>query len=514
VMEQKNLATKFAQLRLPHLQQSTDRILRFRPPHSMDQLVNDFNTALDETAGSNGSARSTVSRRKAWKRRCKSTSNLLLAGQNFSDDSSSSVDNVGLLSRDRGTSSLQFSDSDLEMGGGGGGIRSGRSRQSRLHEYRTKRFSAGPDLPGVESDSFNENISPFKEFRANSKRKRKFKRMAVDQSPENRKPRITLRPAGTQGGPHSGPASNKRKKVRSRSGHLDSGGRPNGRKSGGNQSITPGKRKRSAREKSVESGEVLSSGRSRTVSLGEEGATGLERMELEEMGSSSSLSSSSEWEDINSDGNPEGEADDEQSDWPGPEPGLAVMQLTDEEIDPEISFSQLLAGPPRKALGRPVKSGTRRLKPSNTPGGSSAGPGPSPPVALAYSDQVSRFIQDGSRTSLRLPAVRASDRNMILNLAGLYSLSWSPEGPSVLLLTKTGQTVKPEFAVPAMPASGARANQQLRERKSTDIKRQRRTPPPTLMGPSTSTPSKTERQSSGSRSRHKTGGSASGSKSS
>ena len=32
----------------------------------------------------------------------------------------------------------------------------------RLHEYRTKREGAGAELPGVESDSFNENISPFK----------------------------------------------------------------------------------------------------------------------------------------------------------------------------------------------------------------------------------------------------------------------------------------------------------------------------------------------------------------
>ena len=35
--------------------------------------------ALDETAGSHSSERST-SRRKAWKRRCKSTSNLVTAG--------------------------------------------------------------------------------------------------------------------------------------------------------------------------------------------------------------------------------------------------------------------------------------------------------------------------------------------------------------------------------------------------------------------------------------------------
>ena len=33
-----------------------------------------------------------------------------------------------------------------------------------MHEYRTKREGAGAELPGVESDSFNENISPFKVF--------------------------------------------------------------------------------------------------------------------------------------------------------------------------------------------------------------------------------------------------------------------------------------------------------------------------------------------------------------
>ena len=36
--------------------------------------------------------------------------------------------------------------------------------------------------------------------------------------------------------------------------------------------------------------------------------------------------------------------------------------------------------------------------------------------------QVSRFIQDSSQTSLRLAAARSQDRNMVLNLAGLYSL--------------------------------------------------------------------------------------------
>jgi hypothetical protein len=125
---------------------------------------------------------------------------------------------------------------------------------------------------------------------------------------------------------------------------------------------------------------------------------------------------------------------------------------------------------------------------------------------VAYSDQVSRFIQDAARTALRLPAVRAEDRNMVLNLASLYSLSWSPEGPSVLLLTKTGQTVRPEFAVPGIPPAGGPrgAGQQLRERKPTDIKRQRRTPPLTLVaGPGPG--GKGERPPIGSKARSRAG---------
>eukprot|EP00092_Neocalanus_flemingeri_P035819 GFUD01038999.1.p1 GENE.GFUD01038999.1~~GFUD01038999.1.p1 ORF type:complete len:505 (-),score=210.55 GFUD01038999.1:133-1647(-) len=503
-MEQRNLANKFAQLRLPRVltgqgTPNTDRLLRFRPSgHTMDQLVQDFNTALDETAGSNSSSRSTTSRRKAWKRRCKSTSNLLLAGQNMSDDSSSSVDNVGLLSRDRGTSSLQFSDSDIEVGPGMETelVRSGKIRQSRLQEYRTKR--GGVDHLGIESDSFTENISPFKEFRVNTKRKRKFKRMAVDPSVEHGVPSITLRAAQGHAG-HSGVAV-KRKKVRSRSGNETRSG---GKK--GTVGITPGKRKRSAREKSVESGEILSSGRSRTTSLGEEGMSSMEKMDMEEVGSSSSLSSS-EWEDVHSDGSPEGEADDEQSDWPGPEPGMSVMQLTDDEIDPEISFSQLMTGPPRKASGRVIRAGSRRLKGQIV---SHTGLYSTIP---AYGEQVSRFMQDTSSLTLRLPAIKSTDRNMILSLASLYSLSWSPEGQNILVLTKTGQTVKPaavqsEFVVPGIPAKVGG----LRERKATDTKRQRRTPPPPLpiVGPATAS-GKGERHLSGSKQRNKN---SSGSKS-
>lgn len=89
------------------------------------------------------------------------------------------------------------------------------------------------------------------------------------------------------------------------------------------------------------------SGRSRTVSLGEEGILGLENMEMEEvafpcitfcynspcvdlicphdqMGSSSSLSSSSEWEDLHSD---RGEGEVRHEDWrhTGGCPGIGLL---------------------------------------------------------------------------------------------------------------------------------------------------------------------------------------------
>jgi len=233
-----------------------------------------------------------------------------------------------------------------------------------------------------------------------------------------------------------GVTATKRKKVRSRSGvdgrYLDPGSR------GG---ITPGKRKRSAREKSVESGEILgggsSSGRTRTVSLGDNH----ERMELEDEDASSSSSlSSSEWEDV--DNCPEGEADDEQSDWPGHDPGL-----TDEELDTEISFKnrKLVSG----GRGRVMRAGSRRLKSSSNR---------SPP----YSDMIQKFLQDLSLQSLRLTCVRSGDRNMILSLARLYSLTVNVELGTVTLtkqrqthlqqMVDTGDTGQHEtFAVPGVP---------------------------------------------------------------
>ena len=158
--------------------------------------------------------------------------------------------------------------------------------------------------------------------------------------------------------------------------------------------------------------------------------------------------------------------------------------------------------------------------------------------------QVSRFIEDSGRTSLRLPAVRASDRNMILNLARFFSstpqtfhhllntvqpawffkchcsqLSYPPTifnfwcisayiaslgarkahqfcysrkqdkrlSQSLQFLASHQQgTCLPTntcvcgYQINILSPSGSRSGQ-LRERKSTDIKRQRRTPPLSLV---------------------------------
>ena len=76
---------------------------------------------------------------------------------------------------------------------------------------------------------------------------------------------------------------------------------------------------------------------------------------------------------------------------------------------------------------------------------------------------------------LRLAVLRASDRSKIMNLANLYSMAVTLEGDNVLVLTKTGQTVrKNEFAVPGLPSS--------RTQQDMNKKRQKRTPPQSPVG--------------------------------
>ena len=212
--------------------------------------------------------------------------------------------------------------------------------------------------------------------------------------------------------------------------------------------------------------------------------------------SSSSLSSS-DWEETEV---PEeaivrlreddGEADDEQSDWPGPESGSVYGGFTDDEqdLDPstpslsalsiysipssEMENFQSLTSTARQAYlarmkrladcvpGREIRAGSRRLR--NPQSGFT--------IKSSSSEQLSRFLQDPQRTELRLTVLRATDRDKIAQMAALYSLQLrSDENPNMLVLAKTGKTVKVDcFIVPKTPA--AKAN--------VDVKRRRRTPPP------------------------------------
>jgi hypothetical protein len=267
----------------------------------MDALVHDLNTALelDEpvATGNNssnnatGAGAATGSRRRVWRRRCKSTSNLTslatTSGGKSSDkksqnseDSSSTTDDTGavILNADRGTSSLQLSDSDDEK------LMVIPPRLVHSHSTRRKKGSEMPatfqmettasasttsvtKLANVESDSVNENFSP---VRPNTKRKRMFKRMALD--PDNTNVINVIMDGSCASKSKTGTI--KRKKVRSRSaceapnpastvkprnatkmtGH---GGTTGTRQRQLSANVVPGKRKRSSREKSLEPEQMI-----------------------------------------------------------------------------------------------------------------------------------------------------------------------------------------------------------------------------------------------------------------
>ena len=214
------------------------------------------------------------------------------------------------------------------------------------------------------------------------------------------------------------------------------------------------------------------------------------------------------------------EADDEQSDWPGHEDteggcsrmqGETVFGLTDDELDNvmlddpnsmtrfknraknvynpildnnastlvasgEDTMDQenlntltstarqtYLARMKRLAEcvpGREIRAGSRRVR-SRQRGFT---------IKSSSSEQVSRFLQDSSRSELRLTVLRSSDRNKIAHLANLYSLSMRYEdsprgvagsGGNMLVLTKTGRTLKVDqtpFVVPNTPSSSGGGN--------------------------------------------------------
>lgn len=568
------IENKFAQLQVESEPQR-----RLGQRENMDGLVHDLHSALEEsTLGgpedlmdsplvsleqkSTELVNGGQSRRRTWRRRCKSTSNLTQIGSSSqtskglqSEDSTSTEDeedeqqqrqqqqqihqehmpstsNAGRVVKDRDGLTRHQTDSD-EMGP----PRSSLLIRPRDQVNRKKRSNDAPpssnstflakkaNLP-LESDSVNDNLSS---LRPNTKRKRKFKRMALDPNPVE----MQLSSAKSQAFSNQSRAdgvSIKRPKVKS-----DLPGSMITAKSKMSAFRSPtstagpfavGKRKRGNREKSLEPDHLAAKSlepidsrastsvyRSPDIRLESMDCDDDDNLDDDDKRSSSSLSSS-EWEDdVQTDcGDTGREADDEQSDWPGSESSFmrarrarvglqGLINLTDQEeedddeededalnssldaffymkegIDGQLPLTQTarqtyMARMKRLAEcvpGREIRAGTRKVR------GRQSGF----TIKSSSSEQLSRFLQDPNRSELKLSLFRVSDRNKVIQMANLYSLSVRLDGENVIILSKTGKTVRlKEFPVPLAPPL-----------ESTDFKRRRFTPPnsPLLEGSSTS----------------------------
>ncbi|PSN52427.1 hypothetical protein C0J52_16256 [Blattella germanica] len=450
----------------------------------MEALVQDLTNALEE------SSRLPSSRRR-WglRRRARSTGNLPLAcHKTQSDDSSSSIGEI-MLSRDKGLSSLHQSDSDEVAA-------SGAHRQ--LTPLARKTRQVNPLHGNFESDSFNENFSP---VHPNTRRKRKFKRMAVDP--------VELGNPSTSHATVPVPLSGgKKKRVVKHSANCENK----------YNSLLCGKRKRSMRERSVDcdrptaGGPTSRSKTSRILHLHKLSLSNQDESHMDydataathcEIMSSSSLSSSESDTGIYT--NDEGrEGDDEQSDWWGGDAGsvcgkgwweddeeeqtsgiprVGSDRATDGEEDSDPAFRAILTGSfehlseeakqayrvhmqwIREGLnGREIRAGRRRIR-GERPGFS---------IVTSANEKLSRFLQDPGQSELRLHPMQKQERDQLCHLANLYSLQMTsdPNRQTCPVLTKTRNTMR------AVRVDQVRLTRlQARLHHLSDFKRRRKMPP-------------------------------------
>ncbi|KDR23012.1 G patch domain-containing protein 2 isoform X1 [Zootermopsis nevadensis] len=449
----------------------------------MEALVQDLTNALEES--------SRLSSRRRWglRRRARSTGNLPAAyHKTLSDDSSSSIGEL-MLSRDKGLSSLHQSDSDDVTSTGVYRQLAPLTRKTRpvIHLHGN-----------IESDSFNENFSP---VHPNTRRKRKFKRMAVDpvelDNPSTSHAAVPVIPL----------PSGKKKRVVKHS--------PNCENKYSN--LLCGKRKRSTRERSVDCERPSAGGRSKTsrilaihkMSLS---STDESHMDFDsasathcEIMSSSSLSSSESDTGIYT--NDEGrEGDDEQSDWWGGDAGSVcgkglwdedegdqtsgnsqggADKVTDADEDSDPAFHAILTGSfehlseeakqayrvhmqwIREGLnGREIRAGRRRIR-GERPGFS---------IVTSANEKLSRFLQDPGQSELRLHPMQKQELDQLCHLANLYSLQMTsdPNRRTCAVLTKTRNTMQ------AVRVDQVRLTRlQARLHHLSDFKRRRKMPPGT-----------------------------------
>ncbi|XP_066582914.1 G patch domain-containing protein 2-like isoform X2 [Prorops nasuta] len=390
----------------------------------MEALVHDFTLALEET--SNGT---NIRRRWGIRRRARSTGNIpSLNISKHSDDSSSSICDIR-IQKSNNASKYQ-SDSD--------------------DTNQTKRFACFSNLhniSNIESDSVNEHFAP----RTNTRRKRKFKRMAIDSdSNPSTSQAINIIPPTT--------ATGKKKRVFKSDNEKKLG------------AIWCGKRKRSCRERSTDC-DMRSPKPNRNLKIKSIGKVqGEDAMDCSRISSSSISSSDSETGLITNDEDREG--DDEQSDWIGEtnwwdddstnedkvtaDPALhTILHGSYEHLGDEVrkNYRQRIQWVRDSLNGREIRAGRRHV--DNKPGYS---------IITSANEKVSRFLQDPTQSELKLHPMRQPEREKLRSLANLYSLNLKGD-LSCPILYKTRQTTQ-AVCVDQLPLN-----------RISDYKRLRKTPP-------------------------------------
>ncbi|XP_076662725.1 G patch domain-containing protein 2 isoform X2 [Andrena cerasifolii] len=390
----------------------------------MEALVHDLSLALEESSNS-----ANVRRRWGIRRRARSTGNIPSLHMNkHSDDSSSSIYDVHIPKNN--TASKYQSDSD-----------------DTNQTERFARFFNLNNASNIESDSVNENFVP----RVNPRRKRKFKRLAID-SDSNPSTSQTVAIMTTLG--------DKKRVLRS-----DCKNRYG--------TICCGKRKRSCRERSTDCEMRMLKPNRNTKSKNRIKMQTDDAIDCSRISSSSISSSDSEAGLITNDEDREG--DDEQSDWIGEPSWWDDSESTNEDkVSTDPTFQMIIHGSfehtmdkTRKSYrqriqriqeglsGREIRAGRRHV--DNKPGYS---------IITSANEKVSRFLQDPTQSELRLHPMRQPEREKLRRLANLYSLSLKGD-LGCPILYKTRHTTQ-AICVDQVPL-----------KRFSDYKRLRRTPPNT-----------------------------------
>ncbi|XP_011338735.1 G patch domain-containing protein 2 isoform X3 [Ooceraea biroi] len=409
-----------------------ERVLKAVPADlrvKMEALVHDLTLALEESSNS-------VNLRRRWgiRRRARSTGNIPALSMNrHSDDSSSSICDIR-IPKTANVSKYQ-SDSD--------------------DTNQTKRFAHFSNLNNVsniESDSVNENFVP----RANPRRKRKFKRMAIDSDSNASTSQAVAIMSTTFGG--------KKRIFRNDCKNRYS-------------AIWCGKRKRSCRERSIDCEMRVPKPTRNAKPKNRDKMQGEETVDCSRISSSSISSSDSEAGLITNDEDREVSdsraGDDEQSDWIGESSWREDGESTSEDkVASDSTFQVILHGGFEHAVaetkrnyrqriqhireglsGREIRAGRRHV--DNKPGYS---------IITSANEKVSRFLQDPTQSELRLHPMRQPEREKLRRLANLYSLSLKGD-LGCPILYKTRHTTQ------------AVCVDQVSLNRFSDYKRLRKTPP-------------------------------------